>query len=487
MGALGADYRIFVVFSTVCGHAKPPKKCQAGDVWAKLKTLTRPDSEVTSFIAQTEHMSSLTVDKGTWTLEDRFAAPWHYVPVEVAPGTAALRVELEYERAGAVLDLGCLGPSGFRGWSGGARESFVVAAEAATPGYLPGEVGPGLWQVIIGLHQVPAEGVRYRVTAETVPGAPPAAGRAAAPRAARRLPDGWLPPASEAPPATAERPARRDLPAAPGRRWLAGDLHSHTVHSDGALTVSELACFAVRRGLDYLAITDHNTVSHHAELPAASARYGITLLPGQEVTTAGGHAGVLGDTGWIDFRRSADDWLDAAEASGGLMSVNHPIGGAVSWMHHMRRRPPLAEVWHWSWLDPAWTTPLAWWQAWDPAAIPVGGSDWHREGSDAPPGTPTTWVEADCDAGTAKSPGRAKPDAILGAVGAGRVAISAGRDGPVLLRHEDCLIAADADGLVLAGPDGPCHRVRGDLARLPGNPGYHRLLTPAGATVALTP
>ena len=29
----------------------------------------------------------------------------------------------------------------------------------------------------------------------------------------------------------------------------------------------------------------------------------MTLLPGQEVTTAHGHAGVLGDTGWIDFRR----------------------------------------------------------------------------------------------------------------------------------------------------------------------------------------
>ena len=62
-------------------------------------------------------MGELIVRKGTWTLEDRFASPWQYLPVEVAPGTAALRVELEYERAGAVLDLGCLGPAGFRGWS----------------------------------------------------------------------------------------------------------------------------------------------------------------------------------------------------------------------------------------------------------------------------------------------------------------------------------------------------------------------------------
>lgn len=405
-------------------------------------------------------MGELTVHRGTWTLEDRFACVWQYLPVEVAPGTAALRVSLEYERAGAVLDLGCIGPSGFRGWSGGARESFVIGASCATPGYLPAEIEPGVWQVMLGLHRIPAEGAPFRLSAESVTGLDPV-DSAAVP----------------APPVPSSRPARRLLPAAPGRRWLAGDLHAHTVHSDGALTVPELAAFAVERGLDFLAVTDHNTISHHPELPAASARYGITLLPGQEVTTGDGHAGVLGDTGWIDFRRSPDDWLEDAEAGGGLMSVNHPIAGPVSWMHPMRRHPPLVEVWHWSWLDLTWTTPLAWWQAWDPAAIPVGGSDWHREGSDAPPGTPTTWAEAE---GT-------EPEAILDALRAGRVSVSAGRDGPVLLRHDGELVAAGADGLVLAGPEGGYRRISGDLVRVPGKPGFHRLLTPAGATAALTP
>src|SRR6185503_17906333 len=48
---------------------------------------------------------------GRWTLEERFASPWHYLPVEVPPGTGALRVELDYDRVdGAVLDLGCFGP-----------------------------------------------------------------------------------------------------------------------------------------------------------------------------------------------------------------------------------------------------------------------------------------------------------------------------------------------------------------------------------------
>ena len=407
------------------------------------------------------------------------ASPLHYLPVEVAPGTAALRVTLSYPRdCGAVLDLGCFGPAGFRGWSGGARSSFVISATGSTPGYLPGEVAAGLWQLAIGLYRVPAEGVGYEVTAETI-GSAEAAGWLAGALADDGVVLAGLAGSSGPPavPVPLDRPGRRELPAAPGRRWLAGDLHAHTVHSDGAMTVPELAAHAVSRGLDFVAVTDHNTVSHHRELGPASAGYGVTLVPGQEVTTPRGHAGVLGDTGWIDFRTSADAWLDAAERGGGLMSVNHPFAGDVSWLHPMTRRPPLLEVWHWSWLDPTWTTPLSWWQAWDPSAIPVGGSDWHRAGSDSPLGTPTTWVECD-DAGV---------EGVLCGLRAGRVAISASRNGPVLLRHDGGFVAVGADGLLVADPEGPYRRVVGDVARLPGRPGYHRLLTPSGATVALTP
>jgi hypothetical protein len=403
---------------------------------------------------------AVTRHDGRWTLEDRFASPWQYLPVEVPPGSCALRAELEYERSGAVMDLGCLGARGFRGWSGGARRSFVITPEAATPGYLPGELEPGTWQVMIGLYRVPPAGAGYRVTVEvsSAPG---------------KLTPGPVP--EDLPPLT-DRPRRRELPASAGRRWLAGDLHTHTVHSDGGMTVPELARFAAGQGLEFLAVTDHNTVSHHAELPAAAAAHGIVLLPGQEVTIEAGHANALGDIGWIDFREPPDAWLEATEQAGGLLSVNHPIGGHVSWAAPMKRRPPLLEVWHWSWLDTHWTTPLGWWMAWDPTAIPVGGSDWHRPGNDALPGTPTTWVEAESD----------DPDAVLAALRAGRTAVSARRDGAVLLRVGDELVASAADGAILTGPDGPKARVRGPLATFAGAPGCHRLVDPTGATLALT-
>jgi len=408
----------------------------------------------------------LAVHRGRWTLADRAEEIYRELPFELPAGAPGLTATLRYDRRAGVLDLGCFGPAwdgpvgagpaGFRGWSGGARDTFTVTPDRATPGYLAGPLPAGEWQVCLGLHRIPADGLEYEVVVDL---------------------GGVVAPEPPPPPVPADRPPRRELPAEPGRRWLAGDLHTHTVHSDGKLTVPELAVLAAQRGLDFLAVTDHNTISHHAELAAASRRYGIILLPGQEVTTDGGHAGALGDVGWIDFRQEPDAWLDATEAAGGLLSVNHPFAGPVSWTRPMRRRPPLIEAWHWSWLDLRWTTPLSWWLAWDPAAIPVGGSDWHRPGSDAPPGRPTTWVECEGD----------QPGDVLDGLRAGRVAISAERDGPVLFRRDDALVAVDADGLTLAGPQGPCARVRGDRATLPGSPGPHRLLDPAGAALALCP
>ena len=70
-----------------------------------------------------------------------------------------------------------------------------------------------------------------------------------------------------------------------------------------------------------------------------------------------------------------------------------------------------------SWLDLRWTMPLAWWMAWDPNAIPVGGSDWHRPGDIAQPGSPTTWVECAGDG----------PQDVLDGLAAGRTAISVSR------------------------------------------------------------
>lgn len=400
----------------------------------------------------------MVTHRGTWTLRERAESIMRALPVTVPPGTAALTVRLSYGRDAGVLDLGCLGPAGFRGWSGGARDGYTVTAGWATPGYLPGELEPGEWQVLLRLHRVPPDGLPYEVTA-TTSGTAPAA------------------PAAVPAPPRPDRPPHPDLPQVDGMRWLAGDLHAHTVHSDGAYTVDELAALSVSRGLDFLAVTDHNTVSHHPHLPASAGRYGITLLPGQEVTTDRGHANVFGPVGWIDFREPADHWLAATERAGGLMSVNHPLGGDCAWRQPLATRTRLAEVWHSGWWDRTWGAPLAWAQAWRPDVVPVGGSDFHRPDADALPGAPTTWVLADGDPTDEAT--------VRAALAAGRTAISAGPDAPLLLRLGDELLALGADGALLGYPDGRHRVVRGDRCRLPAGDGVHVLESHRMEVIAL--
>lgn len=403
------------------------------------------------------------------TVDDRERSPNLEVPFDVPDGARSLQVRLAYDRSTAVIDLGCRGSEGFRGWSGGARDEYVIGHDRATPGYLPAELEPGEWAVVLGLHRVPFDGVDIIVEI-AVP--------------AERAPE----PDPAAPPVPARRP-RRPLPAPPGLVWLATDLHAHTLHSDGSLSVPQLAALGVAAGLDVLAVTDHNTVSHHRELGPAGHAYGIGLLPGQELTTDRGHANAFGDIGWVDFRQPASRWVRDVAAAGGLSSINHPLTADCAWLHPLDAHPPLAEVWHWSWLDRTWSAPIAWWRAWDAigdgaATTPVGGSDFHTPGQGHPLGEPVTWVACDtAQAGT--SPAEAAA-AVLAGLAAGRTAISASYDAPALLRVDDELVAIGADGTVLVDADGRRRPVRGELARFPGTPGPQRLETTHAEILALS-
>jgi len=63
------------------------------------------------------------------------------------------------------------------------------------------------------------------------------------------------------------------------------DLHIHTTHSDGSLTVPELLKLAEQKGLEVIAITDHNSVGAYAELENKDVRklFGGKIIPGVEI------------------------------------------------------------------------------------------------------------------------------------------------------------------------------------------------------------
>jgi predicted metal-dependent phosphoesterase TrpH len=64
------------------------------------------------------------------------------------------------------------------------------------------------------------------------------------------------------------------------------DLHTHSLHSDGALTPTELVQAASAVGLDGLALTDHDATSGFDEARAAGERLGVDVLLGCEMSAS---------------------------------------------------------------------------------------------------------------------------------------------------------------------------------------------------------
>ena len=62
------------------------------------------------------------------------------------------------------------------------------------------------------------------------------------------------------------------------------DLHTHTTASDGQYTPTELVGLANARGLDLLAVTDHDTIAGVAEAQRAGNALGLTVIRGVELS-----------------------------------------------------------------------------------------------------------------------------------------------------------------------------------------------------------
>lgn len=235
---------------------------------------------------------------------------WHYLPFEVPAGVRSISVEYDYSSINTglgfsanVIDIGIFDPAGFRGWSGGARRSFRLAADAATPGYLPGPITPGTWKVILGPFAIIPPGVSWTATVTLEYGAP-------------------------ATPAFVPEIAPRQVPGT-GAGWYRGDLHTHTVHSDGSHTQAGLVAAARAAGLDFIGSSEHNTSS-------AGLTWGghtpsdFLVIVGEEVTTRVGHWGAMGlpAGAWIDWRyRSQAElaaYADQVRSLGGIVIANHP-------------------------------------------------------------------------------------------------------------------------------------------------------------------
>lgn len=234
------------------------------------------------------------------------------IPFRVPAGTTAVRVDFAYtgREQKSVIDLGLRDPQRFRGWSGGNKAAFTVTETWATPSYLPGPLTPGTWALILGVPNLRKDGRAAWTAHVTLESTPVFHGFAEAP-----------------------------LKAGPG--WYRGDLHLHTQHSDGSCdsrSGRRTPCplfrtleAAAARGLDFVAVTEHNTPAHFQDLAELQGYFDdLLLIPGREVTTFHGHMNVLGMTTPLDFQLGSaraptlDRILDVAQAARALVSINHP-------------------------------------------------------------------------------------------------------------------------------------------------------------------
>ncbi|MDF2925083.1 MAG: phosphoesterase [Paenibacillaceae bacterium] len=360
-----------------------------------------------------------------------------YIEVPFVMPEGIERIKVEYwiaEQGGEqhVVDLGIRDMKRVRGWSGGARPGFEIGPETATPGYLAGGLAAGEWAVLLGAYRIGPSGCRVELAVELTPET---------------------------------------------GRWLKGELHAHTDHSDGAYSLSAAVELAELGGLDFLALTDHNTVSQNLTRPrgdggcgrkgeggrgdgigsrgddadgsehdgdedigrgadggedgadGGDGRNGLVLIPAMELTTNYGHCNFYGvDEPVTDFRAESPEQvrllMQQAKERGAYVSLNHPHCRSCGWLWGFDAAYDWVELWNGPWREDNQAT-LDWWQeqlASGRRLTAIGGSDFHRDHPFIRHGMPCTWVYAESRSARG----------ILEAIGQGHASLSYAPDAPRL-------------------------------------------------------
>lgn len=230
----------------------------------------------------------------------------------------------------------------------------------------------------------------------------------------------------------------------PNSGWYSGDFHVHTnASSDGDYPPNVVAELARAEGLDFVTITDHNTIAGLSEL---EQNLNFPIIPGIEVTLDKGHFNVFGIEDrhqWIEdigasskavplpsSYSSVTELMEQTAQEELLNSINHPRLHPWDWRYHETdlRYVHCVELWNdLYWPGHVFANPktVEMWTKWLNAGYRVtgiGGSDYHY-----PPkpdqgkpgerlGQPTTFVYAE----SLSAP------AILDGVQRGRVYVTKG-------------------------------------------------------------
>lgn len=101
------------------------------------------------------------------------------------------------------------------------------------------------------------------------------------------------------------------------------DFHIHSdASADGHCPVEKIIETAIARGLDAVAITDHDTTA--GAVKALEIKTNLLIIPGIEVSTKDGHVLVLGTTKVYAAGKPARETIAEAKADGCVTIIPHP-------------------------------------------------------------------------------------------------------------------------------------------------------------------
>ncbi len=124
-----------------------------------------------------------------------------------------------------------------------------------------------------------------------------------------------------------------------GERWYKGNLHTHTLKSDGDASPEKVARWYARHGYDFLTLTDHDRLTLVGHLHGKGGSAIPLLIPGEEVVIRPSvedtevHINAIGISKQVEPITAEELFpaiqanIDAVLAAGGIASINHPNFG----------------------------------------------------------------------------------------------------------------------------------------------------------------
>lgn len=130
------------------------------------------------------------------------------------------------------------------------------------------------------------------------------------------------------------------------------DLHTHSYGSpDGRMRAADYKKMLLSGKLDYIAITDHDTVEAAVAIKERLGDLGERIIVGQEITTANGEIIGLFLKHLVEPGQSIRKTTEAIHEQGGLVYVPHPFetvrkGVSLEALDSVSKQVDIVEVWN---------------------------------------------------------------------------------------------------------------------------------------------